>query len=457
MFIFSPIQYFILGCSGAILFAYQNHYKSPLVYSTGLRNYLVTVSFGFAAVGSALGLQIILQAIGISENVFNNAFFYSALIEELVKLLFILLVLWFNRTTEVLYDGIFYGIVLGGTFGFIENMIYSTVLPFWPMMQRTITSSTLHLLNGGVAGYYCMKFLFTKENYKYKYLFGGFILCYISHGIYNYAGFTGGVYLMILSPLLVYNFILVEFISAYARSSLPKFTLDLIQLSVQDYELIRTYIKYELWLYNEQKIEKKYIDLFQSVEFKRRILIFCTVLIGFGFIALHVFFPELRKSFFKEIQVYEYISIFIIYPFVIAISIFFAGLVNPEFFQKQVFRVPLICVLDARNNTFQETTVVFYLTTYGFYAPFISPEKLTGELDLRFLIGSKEFKNIRGKATWINSNKNDIASAKSRFSVSGALIRFNGYPLSLIFYWHWARWNNRLTNFFKSFTNSEKM
>lgn len=130
----------------------------------------------------------------------------------------------------------------------------SEFIIFWTMMLRTITSSPLHLLNGGIIGYFSMKFLFTKQSYKYKYLVQGFFICFISHAVYNSAGYLGGMYLVVLPLILVSNFIIVEILSALASTS--KYTLDLIDLSIFEYKLIRRYTKYELWLYNEQKTEK---------------------------------------------------------------------------------------------------------------------------------------------------------------------------------------------------------
>ena len=158
--------YLIFAFSGIIFFAYQAHYKNPLVYVIGEGNYLAGTTFGIMAAGMALGLQLSLQATGLPENAFNVAFFYSALLEELVKCLLIFFLLWYFKIREVLYDGIYYGIVVGGAFGFVENTIYASVLSFWPMMLRTITSSTLHMLNGGIVGYFVMKFLFTEAKYK---------------------------------------------------------------------------------------------------------------------------------------------------------------------------------------------------------------------------------------------------------------------------------------------------
>ena len=97
MLIFDSNLYLILGFSGIILYAYQEHYKNSLLYSTGEINYLAGASFGIAAVGFSLGLQLSLQKTGFPENVFNKAFFYSALLEELVKYAFILLFLWTFR------------------------------------------------------------------------------------------------------------------------------------------------------------------------------------------------------------------------------------------------------------------------------------------------------------------------------------------------------------------------
>lgn len=436
----------ILVCSGVILFAYELHYDNPLVYTRGERVYFSVLSFGFAAVGTSLGIQILLERLGLPENVLNNAFIYSAFVEEIVKCAFILLVLFNNRINEVLYDGVYYGLVFGGVFGFVENIIYASTLPFWPMILRTITSSTLHMLIGGIVGYYVAKYLFTAKRHRSKYLLKGFLLSYVSHALYNLAGFTGGKFLMLLPFLLVLNFVLVEFISAYARSSLPKFTLDLIGLSIQGYELIRRHTKYESWLYNEQKVFKKKTDLFQKVNLQRALYVGIAFSISLIFIFLSFFYPNAREIIFKKILFYEYISIFINYPLMVAITILFAGLVNPDFFQREILQVPLMCVLNVKGRDYSETTVVFYLSLYGFYAPFLNPEKLKGEVDLDFQIGNRYFKDLAGKAIWINQNQPDATSAKSRFSVTGALIEFKGFPFALILYWNLARWSLRIQN-----------
>ena len=140
MFFFDFNLYLVLGFGGVILYSYQNHYKNPLIYATGERNYLAAIILGIAAAASSIVLQLALKALGLPENAFNTAFFYSALIEELVKCLFILFLLWDFRIREVLYDGIYYGVVVGGAFGFVENTFYSAILSFWPLMLRTITS-----------------------------------------------------------------------------------------------------------------------------------------------------------------------------------------------------------------------------------------------------------------------------------------------------------------------------
>lgn len=445
-----PIQYLYFIFSAIILYGYLKNYNTALLYSTSRENYVFTISFAILAVGYTIGLQLILQLLGLKESPFNMAFFYSAFVEEFVKCFVLLFVLWINRITDSLYDGIFYGILLGGTFGFIENLLYVNSLPFWAMMLRTITSSPLHLLNGGIIGYFGMKFLFTKESHKYKYLLQGFLVCFLTHAIYNMAGFLGEMYLVVLPLILVGNFIFVEFLSTLARGTLPRFTLDLIDLSILEYKLIRRYTKYELWLYNEQKAEKSFINLFKEVTPRKKILTTSALLIGIGFLLFYLFFPELQKSIFKEIMIYEYISIFIVYPFIIAITIFFSDLLNPEFFHRQVLQVPLISFLDVSNEDYSETAVIFYLTLYGFYVSLINPEKFVGDLDLSFTIGQKEFNNIKGHVIWSNEYKGEMGSAKSHFSVSGAFILFDGYPIKLILYWNWVRWSTRFRNLLKS-------
>ncbi|MBK8397952.1 MAG: PrsW family intramembrane metalloprotease [Leptospiraceae bacterium] len=449
---FEPIQYLYFVFSAIILFAYLKNYNTALLYSTNKENYVYIVCFAILAVGYTIGLQLVLQLIGLQENLFNIAFFYSAFVEEFVKCCVLLFVLWINKITDSLYDGIFYGILLGGIFGFIENILYLNSLSFWTMMLRTITSSPLHLLNGGIIGYFSMKFLFTKQSYKYKYLVQGFFICFISHAVYNSAGYLGGMYLVVLPLILVSNFIIVEILSALARSTLPKYTLDLIDLSIFEYKLIRRYTKYELWLYNEQKTEKSFINLFKSVKLRKKILSSIVLSISVGFIIFYIFFPDVQKLFFTEILLQEYISIFIVYPLIISVTIFFAGLLNPEFFHRQVLQVPLISFLDISNDDYSETAVIFYLTLYGFYVSLINPEKFEGKLELNFTIAQKEFNKIKGHVIWINEYKGEIGSARSHFSVSGAFILFDGYPMKLILYWNWVRWSTRFINLLKSLT-----
>ena len=119
-----PIQYLYFIFSAIILYGYLKNYNTALLYSTSRENYVFTISFAILAVGYTIGLQLILQLLGLKESPFNMAFFYSAFVEEFVKCFVLLFVLWINRITDSLYDGIFYGILLGGTFGFIENLLY---------------------------------------------------------------------------------------------------------------------------------------------------------------------------------------------------------------------------------------------------------------------------------------------------------------------------------------------
>lgn len=450
MSLLEPIQYLYFVFSALVLYGYLKNYNSSLLYSTNKENYVFTIIFAVLAVGYTVGFQLVLQLIGLQENPFNMAFIYSAFVEEFVKCFVLLFILWINKITDSLYDGVFYGILLGGVFGFVENILYVNSLPFWAMMLRTITSSPLHLLNGGIIGYFGMKFLFTKESHKYKYLLQGFLICLTTHAIYNYAGYIGGMYLVILPLILVGNFIFVEFLSALARGTLPRYTLDLIDLSILEYKLIRRYTKYELWLYNEQKTEKSFISLFKEVTTRKKYLTTSVLLIGIGFLLFYFVLPDIQKNTFTEITIYEYISIFIVYPFIIAITIFFSDLLNPEFFHRQVLQVPLISFLDVSNEDYSETAVIFYLTLYGFYVSLINPEKFVGGLELNFTIGQKEFNNIKGHVIWTNEYKGEMGSAKSHFSVSGAFILFDGFPIKLIFYWNWARWTTRFRNLLKS-------
>lgn len=111
-----------------------------------------------------------------------DAMFGVALVEEAVKVIFIILFIRKNKKSFAPYDGIVYGALIGLSFAIVENMMprYSTEI------LRLLTSVPLHLSGGVIAGYFLAISTINKNPIQKKrqdYL--AFFLPVLIHGIYN--------------------------------------------------------------------------------------------------------------------------------------------------------------------------------------------------------------------------------------------------------------------------------
>jgi hypothetical protein len=435
-----------------VIFFLLKRYHHALTYNTRFWNYISTISYSLAAIGSSILLGVLLNHFLADTNIFSKAFLHSAFIEEFTKLIFLYFLLRGNKINEVLYDGVYYGVILGAFYGFAENFFYSFDLSFWPLVLRSLTSILIHTINGGILGFYLLCSFFTEGKYKQEFIMKGFLFCLFIHGFYNYFGLLSGIYISIMPFLIIVGYVLLEIFISYAQGSLPKSILDLSKLNLVQYEWIKSFYKFELWFYHEQKGKKKYIDLFKEITKNKIkiILVLYSISLLFSF---YLFYnKEGIKYIFIDIQIHEYISIFIIYPFVVSMIILFTGLINPQFLQKKVLKVPFICLITIKDNLKKEEGILFYLSNKGFYLLLENPNSFSKNIQMDFLIGTYKIKNILGRIVWTNENRNKKEEKKLnlKFQTSGAIIEFDSIPFGLIFYWNYKRIIHGAKNFYTS-------
>ncbi|MCB1194079.1 MAG: PrsW family intramembrane metalloprotease [Leptospiraceae bacterium] len=434
-----------------ILLGYFAFYQNLLHPQKDYRYSTIAFFFGLASAGLALFIQIVLNTYLQTENKFFLAFFYSSFTEELARLIFIFIFIKYIKLETSVYDGIYYGIVLGGSFGFIESSLYSFDLPFWPLMLRTITAMPLHLLNGGIIGYFLMIYVLSNpQNLPVIKILQGWFLCYFLHGLYNYFVFSGGNVLIIIPAILVFIFFFLEFVIARSAAFFPQIVYESLNLHLDDYELIRKYIRHDQWLRYEQDSEAlKKVTLFQKVQTKKLVAtgIFLTIYLIFTLIYFK--FPVVIELYLSGIQTSEFVSIFVFYPLFISLNIILGGVLNPEYLDRKVIKIPMVTFVFARTASYLEDAVTYYITRAGFYAPFLQPENFTGKINFEFMLAKKQFSKISGKVIWQNSREpNEEEGDGGVFS--GALIAFDDIPHQLIWYWKWCKFKHFNSNIIKN-------
>lgn len=137
----------------------------------------------FVIYGLGMGMEKLFPH---QESPFFTSFVSSAGVEEAVKFLFLVLLIWRNGNFNEPLDGIVYGVFISLGFAWMENMVYVT----HPVMggigtaiSRAVLSVPGHALFGVQMGYYLGLAKFYGER---KNIVLAFLVPYFVHGMYNY-------------------------------------------------------------------------------------------------------------------------------------------------------------------------------------------------------------------------------------------------------------------------------
>ncbi|MDR0540990.1 MAG: PrsW family intramembrane metalloprotease [Dysgonamonadaceae bacterium] len=156
---------------------------------------LLLQSFGLGAL-STICVIVLFSIIGliipIEPNTGNHfadalieAFFTAAIPEELLKFLFLYLLIWKNQNFSERFDGIIYAVFVSMGFAALENIIYVLQSGAGTAIARALTAVPAHALFGVAMGFYFSYAKFLPER-KNKYL----ALCVgvpvLLHGVYDF-------------------------------------------------------------------------------------------------------------------------------------------------------------------------------------------------------------------------------------------------------------------------------
>ncbi|UII19342.1 PrsW family intramembrane metalloprotease [Fulvivirga ligni] len=198
-----------------------------------------------------------------SENEFYNLFVYSTigigLVEELIKLVPVLIIFWFSEEIDEPIDFIYYGCLSALGFAFIENLLYLRELGNYLSIGRGLLSVVGHMADTTfvVYGLILYKYKHQKKDAFLIFLFlmiGAFI-----HGLYDFILFNNHIWLFI--------FFFPFMIQAWAV---------LINNAINNSK------------YFDYKVQFKYNDI------KFRIPIFITLLLLFNFVVNAILFGKLN-------------------------------------------------------------------------------------------------------------------------------------------------------------------
>jgi len=138
------------------------------------------------------------------------AFLVVALIEEGLKTLFLWWLAVKNEELDEPADGIIYGITLGLGFASLENLLWAGVFGFGVAALRAIITTLAHASFTGWVGYYFARYKLKSPD-KPLLLLTGFLLAFVSHGLYDFLLFLRNSF----STLLAFGLIAVLLTKLY--------------------------------------------------------------------------------------------------------------------------------------------------------------------------------------------------------------------------------------------------
>lgn len=116
---------------------------------------------------------------------FADAFFKVALVEEFSKFVFIRFILFRNRNFNEPFDGIVYAAMVGMGFATLENILYVYQYGVPTGILRMFTAVPAHACFAILMGYYLGRAKFSKEKNLYFTLLA-LISATVFHGLYDY-------------------------------------------------------------------------------------------------------------------------------------------------------------------------------------------------------------------------------------------------------------------------------
>ncbi|HMV88525.1 MAG TPA: PrsW family glutamic-type intramembrane protease, partial [Cyclobacteriaceae bacterium] len=172
---------------------------------------LLLISFFYGALSVLLTLIISmpLEIIMINKQsaaeLFADAFFKVALVEEFSKFVFIRFILFRNKNFNEPFDGIVYAAMVGMGFATLENILYVYQFGIPTGIMRMFTAVPAHACFAILMGYYLGRAKFI-HNKKLYYSLLALISATVFHGLYDYflfITFVPGIWIGAVVSLIV--------------------------------------------------------------------------------------------------------------------------------------------------------------------------------------------------------------------------------------------------------------
>lgn len=321
-------------------------------------------------------------------------------------------------------EGIVTGMFFGLGFSCVENFFYAGInMPV--LYIRMVFSAPLHITTCGIAGFYLgISKLSWSGSKKLSYRMKSFLIPLLFHGMFDASLLKGESYAYLAAPVLILSVVYLEVILARSDSFFSERKLRMMGLNHEEWRLRDRQPRYDRWV-------KRYTGILKSKPvpffnwnpgiFRFFLVIMMMVLAGTGMTV----YRELSGTYNLVLAKEEAVSVFVLFPISIAVVLIISGAVNPAYFVRSMFSLPIISDVEIiRNGMVVEYLATNDISTGNCFLQTTEPLGSGRTVHLRFKLGHLESGTMSGKVMWENH--------VIRHDAFGSIVRFES--LSAGFY-----------------------
>ncbi len=395
---------------------YQKHFLRNARYSIYLDAFLYGV----------LQAALLLLAFPWVDEFFSSetkvfiGFINAALFEKTTAFLFLFYLFRKQYSKLNVNESVCFGMFLGIGFSALENIFYAVQTNSSMIFLRMFTSVPLHITTCGIIAYYLAlrQAYFTPINRVSNLIFAYTIPLFF-HGIYDSCLLIGNEITYVIGPELVFLILTLEYLMARALALPHTKELQTQKLSLEDWEAIQLQPQYERWIIRSMgKKNAEFVPFFSiSIDIKRGIAIGLLLLIS---ILFYLFREQLIYIFDLKLNDFEMITLFAIYPIVLAFNLFLLGAINPEYFKNSIISIPIIMEVNVEQGLDTKSMVGSEVSSFNSFLRTFDTLEIGHELEISYLYSDFKSPTIKGTVIW--DNHEDFERPM------GSIVRFENLP-----------------------------
>lgn len=355
-----------------------------------------------------------------SETKVFTGFVNAALFEKTTAFLFLFYLLKKQYSNLNVNESVCFGMFLGIGFSALENIFYAIQTNSSMIFLRMFTSVPLHITTCGIIGYYlALKAVYFTRLNRFTNLFFAYTIPLLFHGIYDSCLLFGNEITYIIGPELVFLMLALEYLMARALALPKKEDLVKQNLALEDWEAIQLQPQYERWIIRSMgKKNAEFVPFFMiSIELKRGFFIAILLILS---VLFYFFQIEMVAYFDLKLNNFELITLFAIYPIVLAFNLFLLGAINPEYFKNSIISIPIIMEVNVENGLDTKSMVGSEVTSFNSFLRTFDTLEIGHEIEISYLYSDFKSPPIKGKIIW--DNHEDFERPM------GSIIRFDSLP-----------------------------